>query len=71
MNAVIIHLHQLILTYIMNYYRQINWCTRRYAGMDVSFYVNHLINLVLSIIVQIQGNNVGFAIKCGQVLCID
>ena len=36
--------------------------------MDVSIYVNHLINLVLSIIVQNQGNNVGGAIKCGQVL---
>ena len=37
--------------------------------MDISFYVNHLIHLVLSIIVQNQGNNVRCAIKCGQVLC--
>ena len=38
--------------------------------MDVSFYVNHLIHLivVLSLIVQNQGNNVGCAIKYGQVL---
>ena len=36
--------------------------------MDVSFYVNHLIHLVLSIIVQNQGNSVGCDINCDQVL---
>ena len=35
--------------------------------MNVSFYVNRLIHIVQSIIVQNQGINVGCAIKC-QVL---
>ena len=38
--------------------------------MDVSVYnMNHLINIVLSIIVQNQGITVGYAVKCDQVLC--
>ena len=36
--------------------------------MDVCIYMNHLIYLDQRLIVKNQGNNVGCAIKCGQVL---